>query len=313
MSCLHPLRIKNPRYNKVPPSMWRDFSPILTNGLLPDDYYITVPCGHCILCEKNKSRDWVNRMLFEFDLTKQGIFITLTFNDDSYQKFFNRWNKAISLFLDRWRKEFAPLRYIFIPDIGEDFGRLHYHGILFGTQFLPISDVTRVWQYGYCWLGYCNVKTIRYVAKYITKPTKEKLQELQISKLPRIMVSKGLGASYINSKTERIHKNKHGLNPFISSGSGSYLLPRYIYNKIFDRNERDFIIKKLKERPREFCLDGVKFNNERDYSFALKEKYDLYDRLKLINKKSNKSILHYDANLYSPELQSDSTQICEKP
>lgn len=301
MSCLNPVRIKNPRYTKVPPSMWRDFSPILTNGLLPDDYYITVPCGHCILCEKNKSRDWVNRMLFEFDQTKQGVFITLTFNDDSYNKFFNQWNKALSLFLDRWRKEFPPLRYIFIPDVGEDFGRLHYHGILFGVSYLPISDVTRVWQYGYCWLGYCNEKTIRYVAKYVTKPTKEKLQELQISKLPRIMVSKGLGANYINSKTLKIHKS-FGLNPSLPFGDGKTPLPRYLYNKIFSREEKDYIHLDNMLKPRIYIVDGVRYDNEKDYSHALASRYEFYKRLKLTRKKHKSILNNYDENHDSTKL-----------
>lgn len=44
------------------------------------DWFI-VPCGHCLECRIQKSKDWANRMMMEFPYHEKAYFLTLTYND----------------------------------------------------------------------------------------------------------------------------------------------------------------------------------------------------------------------------------------
>lgn len=41
-----------------------------------------IPCGQCISCRLNKSRDWANRVMLEASEFKHNYFITLTYSDE---------------------------------------------------------------------------------------------------------------------------------------------------------------------------------------------------------------------------------------
>ena len=61
-------------------------------------------------------------------------------------------------------------RYWFITELGEDFERIHMHGILWGNPAL-----LQHWKYGYWYKGdYVNEKTINYITKYMLKIPEKK-------------------------------------------------------------------------------------------------------------------------------------------
>ena len=45
------------------------------------DDFVEIPCGHCIGCRLQKSRDWANRMMLEAQEHENNWFLTLTYND----------------------------------------------------------------------------------------------------------------------------------------------------------------------------------------------------------------------------------------
>lgn len=239
MSCINPIRIKNPRYEGIPPDQWYvlypEFKP--DSGILPIDYYIDVPCGNCHECASSKRYSWVFRLKEEYRNNPQALFITLTFNDFYYNKYFpdgNITNKPLSLFLDRFRKKYGKqIRHFFIGEFGKDNNRFHYHGLFFGIDYLDVDELNYIWKYGFTWVGYCNEKTINYVTKYIVKSV-----DLEY-KIPRIMASPGIGASYINSPDGQYLFNRQvPLNSIVTSHH-ILPIPRYIKNKgISEANRR---------------------------------------------------------------------------
>ena len=108
--CLYPRLIRNPKY-----------LPNKKNGGVvatpQDPRVISVPigCGQCIECRKKKYNEWKTRLLEEVKKKQTGIFVTLTFNQEKwnyyydkaigigYQKENNMAIMAVKDFMNRWR------------------------------------------------------------------------------------------------------------------------------------------------------------------------------------------------------------------
>lgn len=117
--------------------------------LLDDPHLITIPCGKCIGCRLEYSRQWANRCLLEMKEHDSAYFVTLTYND---------WHVPIShyidqttgefcdvqtlrkrdyqLFMKRLRKAFPDqqIRFYAAGEYGPKTYRPHYHAILFGLK-----------------------------------------------------------------------------------------------------------------------------------------------------------------------------------
>jgi len=82
MSCYHPLRAIpvgiNSDTGKIKYSIRKD------DGLLGnrEEGEILVPCGQCIGCRLDRSRDWANRCMLELRDHKESVFVTLTYDND---------------------------------------------------------------------------------------------------------------------------------------------------------------------------------------------------------------------------------------
>jgi hypothetical protein len=48
--------------------------------------YVPTKCGKCIECRKEKARNWRIRLAEELKNNPDALFITLTFNEENYQK-----------------------------------------------------------------------------------------------------------------------------------------------------------------------------------------------------------------------------------
>ena len=49
---------------------------------VPEGVKMAVPCGRCIGCRVERSRQWALRCVHEAELYEENCFITLTFNDE---------------------------------------------------------------------------------------------------------------------------------------------------------------------------------------------------------------------------------------
>ena len=102
----------------------------------PDDP-VQLPCGQCIGCRLEKSRQWAMRIAHESSLYDQNCFLTLTFSDEHLPQNLSVSKRDLQLFMKRLRKHFAPrkIRFFQCGEYGELNMRPHYHSILFNVDF----------------------------------------------------------------------------------------------------------------------------------------------------------------------------------
>lgn len=133
----------------------------LRNGGIPA-YKSIIPCGHCIGCKLDHSREWADRMVMELNSSGSGIFVTLTYAPEyippSYytdnngcqhgaytlrKKDVQDWLKRLRRMYDGSRSDYPVrhIRYYLCGEYGEMTLRPHYHAILFG---LSLDDVQAV-------------------------------------------------------------------------------------------------------------------------------------------------------------------------
>lgn len=124
-----------------------------------------LPCGQCIGCRLERSRQWANRCMLELEYHKSAYFVTLTYNDDhvpfSYYsddetgeafKALSLRKRDFQLFMKRLRKCFddQSIRFYACGEYGPETLRPHYHAILFGLKLddlVPWSKSPQGFQY----------------------------------------------------------------------------------------------------------------------------------------------------------------------
>jgi len=178
MPCFYPL--KGYRSRTVGPSGKRSIVFNSKLGLL--DQKIEVPCGRCIGCRLERSRQWAIRCIHEASLHEKNCFITLTYNEENDTSFGSLVKRDFQLFMKKLRKKYGKIRYFHCGEYGEKLGRPHYHALLFGFDFpdrrshlvsgslVESSDsLNEIWGKGFCTLGDVTFESAAYVARYIVK------------------------------------------------------------------------------------------------------------------------------------------------
>lgn len=142
---------------------------------------IELPCGQCVGCRLQRSKNWAIRCVHEAKLHKQNCFITLTYNDSSCPA--SLIHKHFQDFAKRLRKT-QPFRYYMCGEYGDQNGRPHFHACLFGTDFpdkqlykrLPSGSnlytsatLERIWGRGFVTIGDVTLESAGYVARYVMK------------------------------------------------------------------------------------------------------------------------------------------------
>jgi hypothetical protein len=143
---------------------------------------MTIPCGYCIGCRLEKSRQWAMRCVHEAQGHEYNCFITLTFNPQSLKA---RGTQSLrkrdfQLFIKRLRKKYGKnIRYLHCGEYGSKLGRPHYHACIFGFNFpdkkpwrgslFRSAQLERLWPYGYSSIGELTFESAAYVARYVVK------------------------------------------------------------------------------------------------------------------------------------------------
>lgn len=156
-------------------------------------YGIPVPCGKCAACLESRRKEWCKRLLLESTRWPFSSFITLTYDDAHMPWCRLACKRHVQKFLKRLRHvsrdydiPFSPFKYFIASEYGAKHSRPHFHGLIFGLDFLlefykprlvsfsryPIftSDVlSSVWGLGFVTVDRLTSANISYVSKYITK------------------------------------------------------------------------------------------------------------------------------------------------
>lgn len=147
------------------------------------DQPIQIPCGQCIGCRLEKSRQWAMRCVLEASLYEQNTFLTLTYNDANLPIDLSLKKRDLQLFMKRLRKRYGnDIRFYACGEYGDRSLRPHYHLILFNF-YPPDGDLIRLrpmplyisqsllklWPFGYHSFGMVTFDSAAYVARYCTK------------------------------------------------------------------------------------------------------------------------------------------------
>lgn len=225
MECLHPINVSNPR---------------ALSGLLPgESSRLMVPCGRCIACRINKTREWQCRLIMESIMCHDMAFVTFTYDNQHLPDDQGLHKDDVQRFMKRLRKDLSKgrkVRYFCSGEYGDKFGRPHYHMILFGIH--PILDKQLLydnWKQGSIFVGSVTPQSCRYVSKYMQKKlTGEKSEAFYGGRQsPFSLASQGLGMSFVEKYKDVLREDK-----CFSFDGKKYPLPRMAKDRLFTRYER---------------------------------------------------------------------------
>lgn len=256
--CLYPKLILNKKYL---PNKKNDYKPPKLHDIRLK--YVPVACGNCYECRKQKANEWRTRLNCEFTQHKYTYFVTLTINNDTFERIIHEKNitsaNAIATiltrrFLERWRKVHKKsLTHWFITELGEENNRLHLHGFIFSEENIT-NKITTFWKYGNTYIGeYCNERTINYCVKYCTK-IDEKHKDYKFI----ILCSKGIGANYWKQNQLRHQLNGENTIEYYTLPNGNKCaLPIYYRNHFWNDEEREKLwLQKIEEKT--IYINGIK-------------------------------------------------------
>lgn len=147
---------------------------------------IGVPCGQCIGCRIEYSRQWAMRVSHEASLYENNCFVTLTYSDDNLPTCGSLVPRDLTLFLKRLRDAISPrrFRYYACGEYGDLLGRPHYHICLLGFDFedkkfwrsspsghrlYRSALLESKWTLGSSEVGDVTFESAAYVARYTVK------------------------------------------------------------------------------------------------------------------------------------------------
>lgn len=180
MPCYHPLLAW--RVGGAPGTLARIFFRYIPGG---EPLYL--PCGKCIGCRLERSRQWAVRCVAEAQYHEKNCFITLTYANEYLPPNNSLLPRDLTLFFKRVRKNVGKMRYFACGEYGDLSGRPHYHACIFGLDFSEDAELTTIrdggrvsqfvqsptlaalWPYGQTQVGTLTFESAAYVARYCLK------------------------------------------------------------------------------------------------------------------------------------------------
>lgn len=184
--------------------------PSIVHGRVVTEF-IPIPCGQCIGCRLEHSRQWAVRCMLESEYHDDNYFITLTYDDanvpvneyvsddgeilesmtlkqEDMQLFIKRVRRHLDYYnlKDGYNDDCNTFQYFYCGEYGTQTARPHYHMIAFG---LPLDDLvlyketpfgnyytseflSSKWDKGYVIIGGVSFESCSYVSRYIMKKQK---------------------------------------------------------------------------------------------------------------------------------------------
>ncbi len=239
MPCYHPIEV----------GIMRKF--IYSDGRFSD--LQTVPCGNCIGCRAEQSRQWAVRMMHEARMHPSNLFITLTYDEERLPDNGSLRPEDLSRFIKNLRKtQERRISFFGCGEYGDQTQRPHYHALLFGVEFLDRYsgfDYSRpnvwrsetledIWGLGFTEFGTVTMASASYVAGYCRKKVKAKdysrantrTGELLQPEFARMSLRPAIGKRWIAENWSDVYPRD-----FIVIDGHEAKPPRY-YDKWMDNN-----------------------------------------------------------------------------
>ena len=295
---------------------------------------LTVPCGACLGCRIDKSREWAIRCTHELSYPAPGIamqaaFITLTYDNEHLPEGGTLEHKHFQDFMKRLRKKTGEkLSYLMCGEYGDKTRRPHYHAVIFGYGFkdrwlyrhdrkrdvkiFRSKELESTWTAGISTIGNVTWQSAAYVARYTTKKITGdkatdhyrnvcvKTGEIFDIKPEYAVASKrpSLGKAWF----EKFHTDVFPADRIVGPNGKIYPVPRY-YDKLYQRL--------FPEKFEEIRYKRTKNAVQRDAAVAPLEKHRRLKAKEEVKKAQTKQLLRkLDASEDAPTYIPMETDLC---
>lgn len=172
MPCYKPRQVWKPKTGRI-----------LFRGA-PGATETTIPCGWCIGCRLDRTKQWATRCVHEAQLHEENSFITLTYDEAKLPENGQLVYRDFQLFMKRFReKTNARIRFYMAGEYGSKDGRPHFHACIFGYAFpdkypwktgqkhtiYRSAELESLWTDGFSSVGTLTPESAAYVAGYVQK------------------------------------------------------------------------------------------------------------------------------------------------
>ena len=261
MACFKPLRARKTESG---------FRVLSKDG--PDPGNASLPCGRCIGCQLDYSRQWAVRCCHEASLYDENSYLTLTYNAEHLPPGGSLEPRDFTLFMKKLRKRVAPvrIRFFMCGEYGDELERPHYHALLFNFDF-PDKELLKVdkgqrhyrsdlldkiWGNGFCTIGAVSFESAAYVARYVLKKRSknkspawylhvdEETGEI-VDRYPeyiRMSNHDGIGKAWFEK-----HSGDCFPDDFVTLAGRKYKVPRY-YDKLLGARDEEALAGIKEER-----------------------------------------------------------------
>lgn len=238
---------------------------------------MALPCGGCIGCRLEHSRQWAMRIMHESEMHEHNCFLTLTYAPEHLpsdvslkKKHFVNFMKRLRIAIDRRTHpalvtgideigNLLGVRYYQCGEYGEKFSRPHYHACVFGLKLLDLElfkngkfplytskTLSDLWGFGYVVVGELTFESAAYVARYCTKKINgRKADDHYQGRQPEYATmsrSPGIGATWYKK-----HKDDIYPDDFLVVRGYKCGVPRF-YDKLLDKESPDLLVKLKADR-----------------------------------------------------------------
>jgi len=247
-----------------------------------EDLQIELPCGQCIGCRLERSRQWAIRCVHEASLYDDNAFVTLTYDDEHLPKDNNLDVTDFQKFIKRLRKRTPnKIRYYHCGEYGEQcaicgcnrndceelgctfiktLGRPHFHACIFNYDFpdkvthsnrsgIPIytsETLSNLWPMGHALTGDVTFESAAYVARYVTKKIygDDHLDYYQYKKPEYTTMSNGIGKGWYDLFKSDLQ------NDFCVINGKEVKIPKY-YDSILGDSDHFELLKRKATRKKQ--------------------------------------------------------------
>ena len=230
--------------------------------------FIEIPCGKCIGCRLDYSRDWANRCMLEASYYDSNYFVTLTYDNEHLhgvnhvdigtgEYFPNLFSTLCKVDLQKFMKRLRfntgqNIRYYAAGEYGSSSYRPHYHLIIFGLNLTDLKilksnfqgelyytseTISKAWPFGFHVVAGVTWDTCAYTARYVMK--KRKGQDFYLydkfgiePEFCTMSLKPGIGRLYYDEHKEQIYK--YDSISFSTSKNGMKFRPPRYFDRLYD-------------------------------------------------------------------------------
>jgi len=261
MSCDNPVTAYRTREGRNPDTGgWKlEFNP--ANGY--KDLEVKIPCGGCLGCRLDRSREWAIRCVHEASLHTQNCFLTLTYNKEHLPPDGNLDYTHFQNFMKYLRKEYGEnIRFFMCGEYGEQFSRPHYHACIFnhdfedkkhwktrrGNKIYRSDSLERLWKKGFSEIGTISMQSAAYTARYILKKITGEAAEKHYEKInlqtgeitqrvpefAKMSLRPGIGKGWLESNYSDVYADD-----YVTLLNGMKTKPPRYYDKLYEEIDEE--------------------------------------------------------------------------